>query len=1435
MKNKIFALIILVVLNSTYTYQLKNLWLSPSNSYTLYLDQNTNSAMSDSLVSNPRIDFKFTTCVDSLRVQPVDSLPEIIAGATGTNTPRLCYSKYFLNMNNNPDSLAKDAYGVSVPINYPQDLTGMFDSFMITLNECAFYPWDKNGGGHLEVVNGDTIKVGGVDINTVFRHELGHICLDHEPSTFELDTINGEGKDSYEAIRTLMNDGTVLSYDSFPNYEYGQQERSGFKAVYAQPLLRIKDNPDKVIAIGDSIIFEIEGQVDTRNNLRSDSLFHCYLKYPYNLYPDTAGYHIAQISGYEIQVEIPDLIEWVSTDTYIAKSKFTFKPDSVGTYKFKVYTAMVWNQSGSLDLYEYYPEQVRPYSEVTFTVVPARPNFEYFKYKQTGEKENMYTTVHEIGAVYGTFNEAGAWKDGIVNEIKFYYKYPEETEYTDIPAAVETIVDEYKLYNTELDTGERKDSVRIKVEVTTMVDEQSVKITNEKTFELIDRYLIIDEPKPVGLGFVDFESNGDTNYQSIGRIMAEEGFDINRYLNSFIDHRTYDITGELLDIQTPTDTIPTDIYNWPKFYEESQEVNPVKNIVPKEGGVCCEPVNFSNEAAGKELSVYNESNIFASKIINCKPGKYTEKVRSFDYNWSTAIELTHGEKQDFLIPDWKLKTYGADYRFVPPSEKRDFAGINDNIPLCVWRPAVSGEVIPAKSKLNATVINAYKEGSTTSIYNNATVCEPEISQVVIWPTIDDTAGFYKVEGIETDILTGAEVKHTTEIQICPLYEHWEYGGDFSPNWDSGYDAGFWGIHGVNAINFATSENLRFYYLEAKYDTEVGGSSELTSATVNLGEYDNYNVQFDFQIGYPAHTIDPVTENLLYDKLFADYKVAVSKDGGSNWTIMATAKSSDLSIGPIYGHTFKSYFFNLGKSSEVTAVKVKLILDGIWLSPEGEDPILQTVGFDEIVVKYYKGPVLESPSNVAASVGSMGKNTANNSVYLTWSPPQKNKLEYEIIYYNIWRNGIKIGSVPGGVLSYTDTEINTGGKYNYAVVAAYDIPKDLLCEGANTLTSLLECNLWVDLSLYPRPTLGDVIAGTGTEYNNVTLTWTPPVCNLEITGYKIYRDDEYIGMTADTTYTDCFLEAGDYSYNVSAIFINPQGETLSSESKSVTVESDMPLPVLEDFEEVYDLPANWTIDEMPSDPFINWQIVYEHPREDLNLTESGCFAYTGSDSDHGTLGSQIFNKLISPVYNFSGIAQVTVSYDYFISKYASNAMEFKLYIKNVTTGSMTLLHTPLMADMSDWERSPDISVPENYMDCNCQFIFEVITYSTQFIPETGLNIYKGSVSVDNFEIIDTGRALLTPANVNISNNQGTMEITWDAVTGATQYYIYRSLLPDKNYQEIGSSATTTYDDVLTASDDCVYFYKVVSEVAQKTNNAKRGGIIKQTNKVLEAVK
>jgi hypothetical protein len=418
MKNKISILMFLIILTCSYSYQLRNIWLDPSNSYTLYYDQDMSNAMTDSLESNSRISFNFSSCVDSLRAQPIDNLPVIIAGnSNASGSPLLKYTNVFYDQYEVRRFLTDRAYGVTVS-SIPVGAIGKSGSFTITLNDSTEFPWNINGGACYEHVGSDSFQVGGVDINTIFRHELGHVSLAHEPSIYEMDPIEGEGKDSYDAIRTLMNDGTIFYYDSFPVYQYGPQERSGFKAVYDPPLLRIKDNIGDAIEVGNSIVFEIEGPVDTRINLRSDSLFHCYLRYPYDLYPDSAG-HVSLISGYEKSTEIPTKTEWVNPEVYIAKYEYTFKPDTVGTYKFKTYTAMNWNPVGDLSIYEYFPEKDRPYSEVQFRVTPQ------VDIQHTQNKADTYS-LDAVNIFEATCTDAFGndypYMDEVDGPMKFYYK-----------------------------------------------------------------------------------------------------------------------------------------------------------------------------------------------------------------------------------------------------------------------------------------------------------------------------------------------------------------------------------------------------------------------------------------------------------------------------------------------------------------------------------------------------------------------------------------------------------------------------------------------------------------------------------------------------------------------------------------------------------------------------------------------------------------------------------------------------------------------------------------------------------------------------------------------------------------------------------------------------------------------------------------------------
>ena len=131
-------------------------------------------------------------------------------------------------------------------------------------------------------------------------------------------------------------------------------------------------------------------------------------------------------------------------------------------------------------------------------------------------------------------------------------------------------------------------------------------------------------------------------------------------------------------------------------------------------------------------------------------------------------------------------------------------------------------------------------------------------------------------------------------------------------------------------------------------------------------------------------------------------------------------------------------------------------------------------------------------------------------------------------------------------------------------------------------------------------------------------------------------------------------------------------------------------------------------------------------------------------------------------------------------------------------------TDLSTYSSSWK---SISVPINQ---------EILTDKTVFIILGDvINENKFQYlyySIDSLVITGT-IALEPPSNVTVTRNPTSTTLTWDTVTDATQYIVYRSDKPDTGFQEIGSTVTTVYDDTETIEDG-VYFYKIVSESIQK---------------------
>jgi hypothetical protein len=67
----------------------------------------------------------------------------------------------------------------------------------------------------------------------------------------------------------------------------------------------------------------------------------------------------------------------------------------------------------------------------------------------------------------------------------------------------------------------------------------------------------------------------------------------------------------------------------------------------------------------------------------------------------------------------------------------------------------------------------------------------------------------------------------------------------------------------------------------------------------------------------------------------------------------------------------------------------------------------------------------------------------------------------------------------------------------------------------------------------------------------------------------------------------------------------------------------------------------------------------------------------------------------------------------------------------------------------------------------------------------------------------------PANVSavVLSSSSNIKLTWDSVTGASSYKVYRAADAGGTYDSIGTSTTTSYTDAADLSLDTTYYYKV----------------------------
>jgi glucose/arabinose dehydrogenase/chitodextrinase len=94
-----------------------------------------------------------------------------------------------------------------------------------------------------------------------------------------------------------------------------------------------------------------------------------------------------------------------------------------------------------------------------------------------------------------------------------------------------------------------------------------------------------------------------------------------------------------------------------------------------------------------------------------------------------------------------------------------------------------------------------------------------------------------------------------------------------------------------------------------------------------------------------------------------------------------------------------------------------------------------------------------------------------------------------------------------------------------------------------------------------PSVPANLAGTGTSFTQVNLTWTASTDNVGVAGYKIFRDGAQINTSTSTTFNDSGLAAGtSYSYTVAA-YDAAGNSSAQSSPVNVSTQSDTTAPAI----------------------------------------------------------------------------------------------------------------------------------------------------------------------------------------------------------------------------------------------------------------------------------